>query len=60
MTTSIPGSPTFHVSFLLDDAQLLQSGSKEVSPLESINGTDVAEYLESYASGQSLHDRDAQ
>jgi len=31
-----------------------------VSPIESINGTDVAEYLESYASLQSLQDRDAQ
>lgn len=31
-----------------------------MSPLESINGTDVAEYLESYASLQSLQDRDAQ
>ena len=31
-----------------------------MSPLETINGTDVAEYLESYASLQSLQDRDAQ
>lgn len=31
-----------------------------MSPLESINGTEVAEYLESYASLQSLQDRDAQ
>jgi hypothetical protein len=42
------------------DAQLQQEGAENVSPLESINGTDVAEYLESYASLQSLQDRDAQ
>jgi hypothetical protein len=45
---------------LLDDAKLQKTNSKAVSPLASINGTDVATFLESYASGQSLQDRDAQ
>lgn len=47
-------------NFVSDDAQLQQNGSQDVSPLESINGTAAAEYLESYASLQSLQDRDAQ
>ena len=45
---------------LSDDAKLQKINSKAVSPLASINGTDVATFLESYASGQSLQDRDAQ
>jgi hypothetical protein len=45
---------------LPDDAKLQKSDPKAVSPLVSINGTDVAEYLESYANGQNLQDRDAQ
>jgi hypothetical protein len=45
---------------VLGDAHLQQSGTKNVSPIESINDTRVAEYLESYASLQSLQDRDAQ
>lgn len=44
----------------LDDAQLQQNGSQNVSPLDSINGTGAAEYLESYSSRQGLQDRDAQ
>jgi hypothetical protein len=44
----------------LDDAKLQKSNPKAVSPLESINGTDVAKFLQSYASGQSLQDHDAQ
>ena len=31
-----------------------------MSPLVSINDTDAAEFLASYASGQSLQDHDAQ
>ncbi|KAF3400009.1 hypothetical protein F1880_008056 [Penicillium rolfsii] len=46
--------------YTLSDAKLQQSGSKDISPLVSINGTDAAEFLASYASGQSLQDRDAQ
>ncbi|KAJ5122998.1 Interphotoreceptor retinol-binding [Penicillium atrosanguineum] len=46
--------------YTLSDAQLRQNGANNVSPLETINGTAVAEYLESYASLQSLQDRDAQ
>ncbi|KAJ5670657.1 Interphotoreceptor retinol-binding [Penicillium maclennaniae] len=46
--------------YTLSDAQLQQKGADNVSPLETINGTVVAEYLESYASLQSLQDRDAQ
>ncbi|KAJ5699054.1 Interphotoreceptor retinol-binding [Penicillium macrosclerotiorum] len=43
-----------------DDAKLKHDGFKGLSPLVSINGTDAVTYLESYASMQSLHDRDAQ
>lgn len=43
-----------------DDAKLQKTGSKAVSPLVSINGTDAAEFLELYAFGQNLQDRDAQ
>ncbi|KAJ5595511.1 Interphotoreceptor retinol-binding [Penicillium hispanicum] len=46
--------------YTLNDAKAQQSGSKNVSPLVSINGTDAAKFLESYASNQSLQDRDAQ
>ncbi|OOQ82895.1 putative peptidase, S41 family [Penicillium brasilianum] len=46
--------------FTLTDAKLQKSGDNNVSPLVSINGTDAAEFLASYASGQSLQDRDAQ
>ncbi|KAJ5166173.1 Interphotoreceptor retinol-binding [Penicillium canariense] len=46
--------------YTLNDAKLQQSGSKDVSSLVSINVTDAAEFLESYASAQSLQDRDAQ
>ncbi|KAJ5787808.1 Interphotoreceptor retinol-binding [Penicillium paradoxum] len=46
--------------YALGDAKLQKSGSKAVSPLVSINGTDVAKYLELYADGQTLQDRDAQ
>ncbi|KAJ5742737.1 uncharacterized protein N7511_011138 [Penicillium nucicola] len=46
--------------YTLNDAKLLETNSKAVSPLKSINGTDAAKFLESYASGQSLQDRDAQ
>jgi hypothetical protein len=45
---------------LLGDAKAQKSGSKDVSSIQSINGTAVAEYLESYALSQSLQDRDAQ
>ncbi|OGE48578.1 hypothetical protein PENARI_c027G03066 [Penicillium arizonense] len=45
--------------YTLNDAKLQKTNSKAVSPLASINGTDVATFLESYASGQSLQDRDA-
>lgn len=48
------------IANFLGDAKLQQSGAKDVSPLVSINGTDAAEFLASYASGQSLQDRDAQ
>lgn len=48
------------VLIILGDAKAQESGSKNVSPIESINGTAVAEYLESYAFSQSLQDRDAQ
>lgn len=44
----------------LDDAKLQKTNSKAVSPLASINGTDVTKFLQSYSSGQSLQDRDAQ
>ncbi|KAJ5542659.1 Interphotoreceptor retinol-binding [Penicillium sp. DV-2018c] len=46
--------------YTLDDAKLQRNGSKAVSPLVSINGTDAATYLELYAAGQNLQDRDAQ
>lgn len=42
------------------DAKLHKVDPDAVSPLVSINGTDVATYLESYASNQNLQDRDAQ
>lgn len=45
---------------ILGDAKAQKDGSKDVSSIESINGTAVAEYLESYAFSQSLQDRDAQ
>lgn len=43
-----------------DDAKLQKVDPDAVSPLVSINGTNVATYLESYANGQNLQDRDAQ
>ncbi|KAJ5263270.1 Interphotoreceptor retinol-binding [Penicillium angulare] len=46
--------------YTLGDAKTQENGSKDVSPIESINGTAVADYLESYAFSQSLQDRDAQ
>ncbi|KAJ5772405.1 Interphotoreceptor retinol-binding [Penicillium odoratum] len=46
--------------FTLSDARAQKSGSKDVSSIESINGTAVADYLELYALSQSLQDRDAQ
>ncbi|KAJ5632661.1 Interphotoreceptor retinol-binding [Penicillium lividum] len=46
--------------FTLSDAKAQKSGSKDVSSIESINGTAVADYLELYALSQSLQDRDAQ
>ncbi|KAJ5663136.1 Interphotoreceptor retinol-binding [Penicillium longicatenatum] len=46
--------------YTLSDAKAQKSGSKDVSSIESITGTAVAEYLESYALSQSLQDRDAQ
>lgn len=42
------------------DAKLQKVDPDAVSPLVSINGTNVATYLESYASDQNLQDRDAQ
>lgn len=44
----------------LDDAKIQKNNPEAVSPLKTINGTDVATYLESYASDQNLQDRDAQ
>lgn len=55
-----PGILSSHCLLVTDDAKLQQSGIKNVSPIVSINGTEVAEFLASYASGQSLQDRDAQ
>ncbi|KAJ5560375.1 Interphotoreceptor retinol-binding [Penicillium frequentans] len=46
--------------YTMSDAKAQKDGSKDVSSIESINGTAVAEYLESYAFSQSLQDRDAQ
>lgn len=43
-----------------DDAKLQKIDPDAVSPLVSINGTDVATFLESYAKDQNLQDRDAQ
>lgn len=43
-----------------DDAKLQKVDPDAVSPLVSINGTNVATYLESYANDQNLQDRDAQ
>ncbi|PLB45838.1 hypothetical protein P170DRAFT_364977 [Aspergillus steynii IBT 23096] len=45
--------------YTLNDAKLLGKGSKNVSPLKSINGTDVVEYLEKYTSLQGSQDPDA-
>ena len=42
------------------DAKLQKVDPDAVSPLVSINGTNVATYLESYANDQNLQDRDAQ
>lgn len=42
------------------DAKLRKVDPDAVSPLVSINGTDVATYLESYANDQNLQDCDAQ
>jgi hypothetical protein len=42
------------------DAKLQKVDPDAVSPLVSINGTNVATYLESYSSDQNLQDRDAQ
>ncbi|KAJ5180064.1 Interphotoreceptor retinol-binding [Penicillium capsulatum] len=46
--------------YTLNDAKLQKSGSNNISPLKSINGTDAAKFLGSYASNQTLHDQDAQ
>ncbi|KAJ5813601.1 Interphotoreceptor retinol-binding [Penicillium pulvis] len=46
--------------YTMSDAKAQKDGLKDVSPIESINGTAVAEYLGSYAFSQSLQDRDAQ
>ncbi|CAG8229698.1 unnamed protein product [Penicillium olsonii] len=46
--------------YSLDDAKIQKNNPEAVSPLKTINGTDVATYLESYASDQNLQDRDAQ
>ncbi|EKV10044.1 Peptidase S41 family protein [Penicillium digitatum] len=46
--------------YTLDDAKLQKIDPDAVSPLVSINGTDVATFLESYAKDQNLQDRDAQ
>lgn len=43
-----------------DDAKIQKTDPNAVSSLNSINGTEVATYLESYADGQNLQDRDAQ
>ncbi|KAJ5229090.1 hypothetical protein N7489_009798 [Penicillium chrysogenum] len=46
--------------YALGDAKLQKVDPDAVSPLVSINGTNVATYLESYSSDQNLQDRDAQ
>ncbi|KAJ5171067.1 Interphotoreceptor retinol-binding [Penicillium coprophilum] len=46
--------------YALGDAKLQKVDPDAVSPLVSINGTNVATYLESYANDQNLQDRDAQ
>ncbi|KAF7717900.1 Uncharacterized protein PECH_002700 [Penicillium ucsense] len=46
--------------YTLDDAKLLQNGSDNVSALTLINGTEAANFLSTYAAGQSLQDKDAQ
>ncbi|KAJ5529337.1 hypothetical protein N7527_002730 [Penicillium freii] len=46
--------------YALDDAKIQKVDPDAVSPLVSINGTNVATYLESYANDQNLQDRDAQ
>lgn len=44
----------------IDDAKVQKTDPTAVSPLKFINGTEVATYLQSYADGQNLQDRDAQ
>ncbi|KAJ5952875.1 Interphotoreceptor retinol-binding [Penicillium vulpinum] len=46
--------------YALSDAKLQKVDPDAISPLVSINGTNVATYLESYANHQNLQDRDAQ
>ncbi|KAJ5887479.1 Interphotoreceptor retinol-binding [Penicillium taxi] len=46
--------------YTLNDAKAQEAGSTDVSSIKTINGTDVARYLESYALGQTLQDPDAQ
>ncbi|KAJ5860180.1 Interphotoreceptor retinol-binding [Penicillium soppii] len=59
VSISTDGLALPHV-YVLDDAKLQKIDPEAVSPLVTINGTDVAVYLESYADGQNLQDRDAQ
>lgn len=53
-------SPSKRRTNMSDDAKLQKVDPDAVSPLVSINGTNVATYLESYANDQNLQDRDAQ
>ncbi|CAI7617654.1 unnamed protein product [Penicillium bialowiezense] len=46
--------------YALNDAKVQKTDPTAVSPLKFINGTEVATYLQSYADGQNLQDRDAQ
>ncbi|EPS28442.1 hypothetical protein PDE_03388 [Penicillium oxalicum 114-2] len=46
--------------YTLNDARMLQDSSADVAPVREINGTDAADFLARYASGQSLQDADAQ
>ncbi|KAJ5980492.1 Interphotoreceptor retinol-binding [Penicillium waksmanii] len=46
--------------YTLNDANVKEQNPKDVSPLVSINGTDAAKFLETYAFSQALQDRDAQ
>ncbi|KAJ5622547.1 Interphotoreceptor retinol-binding [Penicillium herquei] len=46
--------------YTLSDAKAQSNGVKNVSPIDTMNGTAVAEYLASYAFSQSLQDQDAQ